>query len=180
MRIVKEDTVGVMVDMQAKLHPHMFDKDKVLNNSKILLQGLQALEVPVLVTQQYTKGLGETLPEIADILGEFNYTEKLAFSCCGEPSFLRNISDHKRSYVILFGIETHVCVLQTAIDLLERGFFPVVIEDCVSSRKEKDKIVALERIKQEGGILSTYESILFELCQTAENDVFKTISKLVK
>lgn len=158
----------------------MFESEKILNNSKILLQGLQALEVPILVTQQYTKGLGNTLPEISKILGDFNYTEKLTFSCCGEPSFLRTVIDHKREYVILFGIEAHVCILQTAIDLLERGFFPIVVEDCVSSRKETDKKVAIDRIKQEGGIITTYESILFELCQSAENGLFKTISKLVK
>jgi nicotinamidase-related amidase len=180
MRIVKENTLGVVVDIQEKLYPHMYEKDKLLNNSKILLQGLQTLEIPILVTQQYTKGLGGTLPEITKLLGEFNYTEKLTFSCCGEPSFLRTVMDHQREYVILFGIETHVCVLQTAMDLRERGYTPVVIEDCVSSRKESDKRVAIERIRHEGGIISTYESILFELCQSAEEGTFKTISKLVK
>ncbi len=180
MRILKENVVGVMVDIQEKLQPHMFDSDKLLSNSKILLQGLLALDIPILVTQQYSKGLGNTLSELSSILGDYNYTEKLTFSCCGEPSFLRSITDHKREYVILFGIETHVCVLQTAIDLLERGFFPIIIEDCVSSRKENDKKIALQRIKDEGGIISTYESILFELCQSAEDPVFKTISKLVK
>ncbi|MBN2613335.1 MAG: isochorismatase family protein [Bacteroidales bacterium] len=133
-----------------------------------------------MVTQQYTKGLGETVSELGQHLGDMRKIEKLSFSCCGEPVFLQQLESTGKKTVIVAGIETHVCVLQTVLDLLELGYQPVIVEDCTSSRKFNDKKIALERMRDEGTIITTFESLLFELCKVAGNEKFKAISKLVK
>ena len=180
MRILKEDTIAVMIDMQEKLAPHIHEIEEVVANQKILVQGLQALEIPILATEQYRKGLGTTLADLNELLGTTEPTEKMTFSCWDDQGFKAALKDSGKKSVILFGIETHVCVLQTVLDLLEDGYQPVIIENCVSSRKEKDKQLALRRMEQEGAVISSAESILFELCRVSGTDAFKQISRLVK
>ncbi|MFB6319322.1 hydrolase [Saccharicrinis sp. FJH54] len=180
MRIVKTDTAGVIIDMQEKLLPHMKKQPTVLENCVKLITGLNLLEVPVLATQQYTRGLGETVEHIREVFEPFDYIEKTSFSCCDEPEFNVRLKSTGKHFVIIAGIETHVCVLQTVIDLINFGYQPVVIENCVSSRFDEDKDSAIHRMRQEGAIISTYESVLFELTQDAKADAFKAISKLVK
>ena len=158
----------------------MYESQQIILNTGILLQGLQILEIPLIATQQYTKGLGSTVINLSQYLSGIPVIEKLSFSCCGEPDFMNELRSHRKKFVIITGIETHVCVLQTATDLIESGYKPVIIEDCVSSRKQGDKETALSRIRDEGAIISSCESILFELCQIAGTDKFKAISKLVK
>lgn len=180
MRLLKEQSLGLMIDVQEKLFPHMADKEILLKMTGILLRGLQILGVPVVVTQQYTKGLGSTIPELAGILGPFTPLEKRSFSCCDAPDVFKTLKQHNRSNIIVFGIETHVCILQTTIDLINAGFTPVVVADCTASRKPYDKEIALQRIISEGAVISTAESLLFELTRTSEADAFRTISALVK
>jgi nicotinamidase-related amidase len=180
MRVLKEDTAGVIIDVQEKLYPHIFKNEQLINNLIILLKGLKVLNIPILVTQQYTKGLGPTIQPIKEELQKFSFIEKTSFSCCDEPDFKMHLSKLGKKFVIVTGIEAHVCVLQTTIDLLASGYTPVLIEDCVSSRKEKDKEIAIERMRAEGAIISTYESILFELCRYSEASEFRAITKLVK
>ena len=180
MKIKKADAVGLVVDIQERLFPHIFEHEQLQENAVKLIRGLRILDVPLLVTQQYTKGLGPTIPAIDQALEHYTPVEKLTFSCCGAPGLMESLEQLGRKQVILFGIETHVCVLQTTLDLLEQGYQPVLIEDCVSSRKLNDKLVAVERMRSEGAIISTYESILFELSGIAGTDTFKAISKLVK
>ena len=180
MRILKERSVGLVIDIQERLYPHIDQHELLLQNTGILLNGLKSLEVPVLITEQYPKGLGSTLEEVKLNLSEFDPIEKISFSCCDEATYLKALISSGRNQVIICGIETHVCVMQTVIDLLERDFIPVVVADCVSSRRAADKHIALERMRQEGAIISSYESILFELARVAGTETFKTISKLVK
>lgn len=180
MRIPKEDTAAVVVDVQERLFPHIYDHEQLEQNLVKLIQGVKILGLPLIVTQQYTRGLGPTIPAVAEAVGEFTPLEKLTFSCCGDQGFMDAVKALGRKHILLMGIEAHVCVLQTALDLLEQGFQPVVIEDCISSRRLNDKRVALRRMIQEGVMLSTYESILFELCMVAGTDQFKAISRLVK
>lgn len=180
MRFKKENTGALIVDVQEKLFPHMENHNTLLANLEILTKGLMTLEIPIIVTQQYTKGLGNTIPEIAGILGKFLPIEKITFSCWGESQFVDTIKKSEKKNFIIAGIETHVCIMQTAVDLLDNGFVPVVIEDCISSRKKNDKRIAVDRMKKEGIFISTYESILFELCTIAGTSQFKTISHLVK
>jgi len=180
MRIKKEYSAGLIIDIQEKLFPHVNDHDKLLLNVKKLIAGLEALDIPVVTTQQYTKGLGPTLSEISSCFKNFRFHEKLSFSCCDDEEFMKALKPLNKEYIIICGIETHVCVLQTAIDLIEEDYTPVIVEDCVGSRNENDKKIAIERMRQEGAIIVTYESILFELCRFAGNDQFKLISKIVK
>lgn len=182
MRIKIDNTLCLIIDLQEKLLPHISNREELLRNVTILLKGVTKLAVPVFYTEQYPKGLGETVKEIKTLLDDANAKHfiKNTFSCCGIPNFLSEIECLKRKTVIIAGIEAHICVLQTVIDLLEKGFMPVIMEDCISSRKEKDKEVALKRIISEGGVVSTVESILFELLNTSEHPSFKDISKLVK
>jgi len=180
MRILKDQSILVVVDIQERLFPHMYDDDRLENNCTRLISGMQILNIPTLVTEQYSKGLGSTIEPLKNILNQYEPIEKMSFSCCGIESFSNSLKKLNKKYVLLCGIESHVCVLQTALDLLEQEYQPVLIEDCVSSRKENDKNMAVARMRQAGVIISTYESILFELCEISGTDQFKAISKLVK
>lgn len=180
MRILKDDTAAVVVDIQERLLPHIYQWEQTLQNCLKLIEGLQVLSVPLVVTQQYTKGLGATDPSIVKKIAEFRHIEKNSFSCLGEPAFMEKLSLLRKKNIILCGIESHVCVLQTCLDLIDAGYLPVVVEDCVSSRKPADKATAIERMRQEGARIATLESLLFELTECAGTETFKSISKLVK
>ncbi|MGB0403979.1 MAG: hydrolase [Salibacteraceae bacterium] len=180
MRINKEQCALVVIDIQEKLFPHINSHNEVARKAAILIEGIQALKVPVVVTEQYVKGLGSTIDMISDVIGDNEPIEKTSFSCCGEGLFNIKIEEHYKENIILCGIETHVCVLQTALDLKEAGHNPIVVVDAVGSRNNIDKEIALKRMETEGIRLTTVESILFELCKISGTDTFKTISKLVK
>ena len=180
MRILRGNTTALIIDIQERLFPHIHDHDGVAANTEVLVRGLQVLGIPLHVTQQYSRGLGPTIAPLASLFDPFTHIEKTAFSCCDEPEVMMALEASGRNFVLLAGIETHVCVLQTAVDLLERGFKPVLIEHCVGSRKIQDRQTAIQRIKAEGAIISTYESILFELCRYSGTEEFKSISALVK
>jgi nicotinamidase-related amidase len=180
LRVLAETAAAVVIDIQEKLFPHISEHESLKKNCQILLAGLGILELPVVITEQYSKGLGPTIAAISKTITDFKPIEKMSFSCCGEPSFLSTLQKIGKRYILICGIEAHVCVLQTVIDLIERGYHPVVIEDCVSSRKSSDRETALKRFMQEGAIVTSYESILFELCRSVASEKFKAISKLVK
>lgn len=180
MRIEKGNSIGLIIDFQERLVPVMFQKDKLISKSSRLILGLQELDVPLIVTQQYSKGLGETIPEISTLISHFNPIEKTSFSCYDEPKFVEVLTNCEVKNVIICGIESHVCVLQTAIDLKTAGYNPIVIFDCISSRAKSNLKLALERFRFEGILISSFESILFELTRGANDPAFKAISKLVK
>lgn len=180
MRIEKENTIGLVIDVQERLFPVMDAKDALLTSTKKLIEGLQVLKVPLLVTQQYTRGLGATLPEVASLIKDFTPIEKTAFSCYDEPSFVESLEELEKNNVVICGIEAHVCVLQTAIDLKNAGYTPIVVVDCISSRNKKDFELALLRFQYEGILLTTLESVLFELTRSSKAPEFKSISNLVK
>lgn len=180
MRILREYTIGLVIDIQERLVPVMEESEILIENCRKLIQGLQILGLPLLVTQQYTKGLGETIDEIKSLIPEFKYIEKKDFSCYDEPVFAEKLALSGVKNVIICGIESHVCVLQTAIDLKEAGYNPVVVFDCVSSRSFDHVDLAAERFRHEGIMMTSMESILFELTRSANAAEFKEISKLVK
>lgn len=180
MRIIAENTIAVIIDVQERLFPHMTEKENLEKNLNILIKALKILGVPILLTEQYTKGLGCTIPSVSSSLEATVSMEKSAFSCCDDQAIMRALYNNKSKNVLLAGIEAHVCVLQTAIDLLQNGFIPVVIDDCISSRKLIDKKIAVKRMWSEGAIISSYESVIFELLRYSGTDRFKEISKLVK
>ena len=180
MRIESNDTTALLIDVQEKIYPHVTDNEKLMQRLNVLLKGLKVLDIPIITTQQYTKGLGETVEPLKDFVDSSLIIEKIDFSCCDENTFEGKLEDLGNKFVIISGIEAHVCVLQTTIDLVESGYIPFVIEDCISSRHLNDKSVAIERMRHEGVIVSTSESVLFELCKKAGTSTFKEISKLVK
>ena len=180
MRILKDKAVLVVIDFQERIFPAIHEHERLLKNVPLLIEGMKVLGIPVIVTEQYVKGLWQTIPAIAATIEGIRRIEKASFSCCDEPQFMMELASSGRDYVIIAGIESHVCVLQTVIDLRQNGFNPVVVEDCISSRKPNDKLMAIERMRREGVIITTYEAILFELLRYSGGETFKAISKLVK
>ena len=152
MRIIREKTAAVCVDYQERILPAMTDPETLLQNTVKLLEGLRVLGVPVYLTQQYTKGLGDTVAPIREAAGATEHLEKLTFSAYPQ---LREklLPPEQQPYVLLCGIESHICVLQTAMDLKAHGYQPYLVADCLSSRKPADHRMALERAKQEGILL---------------------------
>lgn len=181
MRIILDNTAVVIVDVQEKLLVHMHEADRTREKILTLIRGARTLEMPLLVTEQYPKGLGSTVASVADALGESAQPLiKSAFSCCDDAAFRERLASLGRKTVLLAGIEAHVCVLQTALDLLETGYQPVVVFDATSSRNERDREIASRRIEREGGRITSVESILFELTRVSGTARFKEISKLIK
>ena len=180
MRILRDHCTGLIIDIQERLFPVIAEKEQLLANCRKLTEGLKILSIPLVVTQQYSKGLGHTVPEISSLLQPFEYMEKSTFSCLDEPLYAAHLAKTGKRIILVGGIESHVCVLQTAIDLKENGYIPVVLADCISSRQLYEKQSALNRFNQEGILVSTVESILFELTRSATATEFKAISKIVK
>lgn len=176
MKIERKHTVAVAIDYQEKLVPVMQGKEELLEHTGVLLSGLRELEIPIVITQQYTKGLGMTVPEVTEAAGTSDYLEKLRFSAFQEIE----TAVHRSKYVIVCGIEAHICVLQTVIELRSAGYIPVLVADCISSRKEQDMKIAIERARDEGAIVTTCESLLFELLDKAGTPESKKIQRLVK
>jgi nicotinamidase-related amidase len=190
LRLKKEDTVLVGIDFQERLMPAMKGSEELETAIVKLVKGCRILGVPAVMTQQYTKGLGPTISAVAASLtepigedvaaAEFQPVEKTSFSAMGEPVFVETLEKLGRKTVIIAGIEAHVCVQQTVIDLLEKGYTVFVANDCISSRSNTDKKYAQRRMGDAGAVGTTYESILFELLGGAKEPGFKQISALVK
>lgn len=183
MRIDPEKTQCMIIDIQEKLMPAMNKSRECAKNALMLIRGLNILEIPMLITQQYTKGLGSSLPEVYEAAGSDDYFDKRTFSCTKDPDIMKKLVERKvegRKNVIVCGVEAHVCVLQTCIDLKEAGFNPIIVADAVTSRKKSDKNFALQRAVQEGITVTTAEAILFELTVDSRHPKFREISALVK
>lgn len=181
MRIMPDETRCIVIDMQEKLVPVMAEKERLMKKITMLLQGLKELGIPMILTTQYAKGLGMTVPEITEAMGSEAYIDKRTFSACGQPQVMEYLEQDKtRKTIIVVGIETHICVIQTIMDLAAAGYRPVLVEDCVSSRDLNDKKTGVQRAMQEGAVVTTAEAVLFELTQEAGNPHFKQISALVK
>ncbi len=180
MKLRKEDTMVLVVDYQEKLMPAMHNKDAFIPRSCMLLKGLKAMNIPAIASEQYPKGLGSTVPEIKEALGVVPYLPKTTFSCMDDAGIRAAIEASGCKNVLICGAEAHICVLQTAMDLIEAGKIPVLVEDCLGSRFAHDKEIGLLRAQQEGVLVTTAEAVLFELLEKASGAEFKTISKLVK
>ncbi len=180
MLIHAENTSAVVIDVQEKLMPVMSGKEILEKNICTLIRGLKTLGVPMVVTQQYTKGIGMTIPSVREALEDDAYFDKKSFSCYGDPAIKEAIDSLGRKEVLVFGIEAHICVLQTCLELMENGYTPILVTDCVSSRRTADMETGIQRAIQEGVRVTTCESILFELTKSAAHPDFKVISKLIK
>jgi nicotinamidase-related amidase len=181
MHLEPDRTALVVVDVQERLFPHVHDHTDLERELIRLARGTRELGLPTVVTEQYVKGLGSTIATLRDALGEaYEPLEKMSFSCCGDNRFLDALVATGRSDVILCGIEAHVCVYQTATDLLDRGYRVHLVTDAVSSRTRANRDLALRRLEAAGVILTGVEMLLFELLGVSGTPEFKAISRLVK
>ncbi|MGE5441466.1 MAG: hydrolase [Bacteroidota bacterium] len=170
----------LVVDMQARLVPSMATPRTVVDNARILIEAAKRLDVPLLVSEQYPRGLGPTVPEIADLVPADRTLQKLHFSCIGDADFADRFREIGRRQAIVAGVEAHVCVLQTAEDLLAAGIDTFVVADATSSRAEKNHAAAMERLRDGGARIVTTEMVVFEWLTKAGTPEFKELSALVK
>ena len=175
--MLKDDCILVIIDFQERLAPHIAGIDRIVKNSVKLIKACKTFGIPMIVTEQ--KKLGKTIDEIEKLL-DIKPIQKSSFSCLREEEFANKLKDTKRCVCILIGIEAHICILQTALDLIKEGYIVYVPLDCIGSRNEFDKDVAIRRMVKEGVIPTTAETLIFEILQTAEAEEFKEILKIVK
>jgi len=174
----RRSAVLLVIDVQERINSVMTDQSHI-SRLEVLVEACRALDVPVIGSEQYPKGLGGTVEPLAGLLGE-TPAAKDTFSCARDLGLREELAGAGRSQVIVTGIETHVCVLQTALDLIDAGYRIHVPHDAVNSRRTTDKHWALERMQQAGAAITTTESALFELLERCDSDDFKTVAKLVK
>ena len=179
-RLRRAESGLIVVDIQERLLPAIHEKERVVQNSVRLIQGAGVLKVPVFATEQYRKGLGATVPEVAAAMTGLTPIEKLSFSACGAAGFPEALRARKVRDVILCGIEAHVCVAQTGLDLLDAGLRVFVAADAVSSRTAENCRLGLERMREAGAVLVSAEMVLFEWLERAGTEEFKLIRALVK
>ena len=175
-----KDSSLLVIDVQAKLNPVMFDPDRVPTGAGKLLKAAEILAVPALVTEQYPKGVGETVDALQDLIPTGCPIEKNSFSCLAEEAFTEKFEDLNRPQVVIAGIEAHICVLQTALALLDQGFDVFVVEDATASRTRENHRAGLERVRDAGGWVVTVEMVLFEWLKYSGTPEFKEISQLIK
>jgi nicotinamidase-related amidase len=178
--LATENSVLVLVDVQEKLARAMHEKEALLESTVKLVQGAKVLGLPILWTEQNPNGLGSTVPEVAELLSDLQPVTKLSFSCCGEIRFMERLKGLNRKQALVAGIESHVCVYQTVMDLLNLRYEVQVVADAVGSRTPENKAVGLERCKELGASITSTETALFELLRVAEGDKFKQMLKVVK
>jgi hypothetical protein len=178
--IQRENLVALLIDVQEKLVPAMAQADLLLNNCEKLLFGLEKLNIPLLVSEQYPKGLGFTHPSFGNFKARAQVFEKTCFSCMEIPDFESALTDQQKTQVLVFGVETHVCVLQTVFQLIDKGYEVFVAFDAVASRVEKNRDLALERMAKKGAQLVSTESVFFEIMRNTAAPEFKDISRLVR
>lgn len=171
----------VLIDVQSRLVQAMSDRKSLLRHCGILVNAAKLLAVPVLYTEQYPKGLGATDPVLAEPLADTTSPiEKTCFSCCGASQFNDALQANKRPQIILAGIEAHVCVLQTALELIHQGGQVFVVADATDARARENKALALDRLRQAGVVITSTESVLFEWLKDAKHEHFKSVTALIR
>jgi nicotinamidase-related amidase len=170
----------VLIDFQERLFPGVYEHSRVMARIDLLLSAANLMQVPVLITEQYPRGLGSTVEEIRKALPQVQPLEKMDFSCAAAPGFKERLSSFHRDQVVLTGIETHICVAQTALDLATQGENIFVVADATSSRRPLDAQIALQRMEQSGLTIMTAESVVFEWLRRAGTDEFKALQPKLK
>jgi len=173
-----EESLLIVIDMQEKLIQVMDNKERLIGNISKLVRGIKTLGIPIIVTEQVK--LGPTIPELSECLTDITPITKASFSCCGNEEFTRALNAVNRKQILLAGIESHVCVYQTAADLLSMDYEVYLVVDAVSSRTAENREICIQRMDHMGIIPVSTEMVLFELLKTAEDEHFKDISKIVK
>ena len=175
-----DNSVLLVIDVQEKLFRAIHQKEQLMDNLQRLIKGIKILEIPILLTEQYPQGLVSTIPEIAQLLPVIKPLPKVCFSCCGDEAFLQAFKKLNRKQVLIAGIESHVCVYQTAADLLTAGYEVYAVSDTISSRNEQNSDIGLKMMTQLGAKITSTEAALFELLKVAKGDKFKAISQIVR
>jgi nicotinamidase-related amidase len=177
----RQQAILVVIDIQERLAPAMKKKvyANVLANVDLLVKGMEVLEIPTVVTEQYPRGLGHTVEALAQACSA-NVVEKVSFGCSGEPNFMSYLKEQGRTQVIVVGMEAHVCVYQTVLGLIESGYHVHLVRDAICSRNKNDYQAAVESVARVGANVLTTEMALFQLLKEAGTPEFKAISKLVK
>ena len=175
-----QDSVLIIVDVQERLIPKISGRRTVISNTVTLIKSVRILNIPIIITEQYPKGLGPTIPEIKDLIVPWQPIEKICFSCFGNSSFSKKLKELKRDNLILCGIECHVCIMQTALDGLKSGYSVFFVKDAISSRTKNNKETGFERMAQAGAIPTSTEMVVFELLREAGTDKFKQIVSLIR
>ena len=180
MLIKASDSCLFVVDVQSRLLPAMYDPGGLVHRCRVLLQAARRLEIPILASEQYPQGIGATDDAIADLIPDGCVAQKIHFSAYAEPALRERIDRMDRRQAVLCGIEGHVCVLQTALDLAEAGHETFVVADATCSRAKADHDAALRRLRDFGVTVVTTEMVVFEWLHRADTPVFKEISQLIK
>lgn len=175
-----EDTVLFVIDVQDRLVGMLKNSEEISKNNSILVKSANILGVPVIVSEQYPKGLGSTIAEVREYLNPENVFEKVTFSAIENEDILNKIKSYNPKNIVLTGIETHICVYQTALALLAEGYNVYVVKNAVSSRSKKDYRTALELMRDFGARLTCVETVLFELLKSSKHPDFKEIQALIK
>jgi nicotinamidase-related amidase len=175
-----ENSLLILIDIQTKLWNVMSEKENLAENMQKLLKGFKVLGVPMIVTEQNPRGLGPTLTELKALIPDTRTIAKMCFSCREDAAFKKALEETNRRQVLLCGIESHICVYQTALDLLSAEFEVQIVADCVSSRVNNNKEIALSRMQAEGAKLTSYEMALYELLKSAESPKFKELLQVIK
>jgi len=168
----------LIIDIQEKIIRPIFQKDSIIKNIKKLINAYQILEENIFVSEQNSPKLGETIPELLPKSG-FKKIEKMEFSLANIQEFSKELKNKKITNLIVCGIETHICIQQTVLDCLQKGFEVILISDAMSSRNKIDHEIALKRMTQSGAIITTTESMIFELCKTSDRQEFKEIRNII-
>ncbi len=180
IKMKKEDTILLIVDIQEKFVSVIKNIDNVVSNVVKLIKAFNVIDVPIIVTEQYSNGLGSTVENIRKELKSYKPMEKIEFNCFGNTEFDKVIKNKNIKNIVLCGIESHICVTQTLIDGISKGYNIYLVKDAVSSRKESDLDIAIERAKQEGAKIASTEMIVFQLLKKAGTKEFKEIQKIIK
>jgi nicotinamidase-related amidase len=180
-KLEAEKAVLLVIDIQERLVPAMPEKIylRLRESVATLVETAKLLGVPVVTTEQYPKGIGHTVPELAEACDE-TIVEKVSFGCCGEPNFLTAMKETGRSQVIVVGMEAHVCVYQTVLGLLEDGYYVHLVRDAICSRSKTDYLAGVANSAQAGAVATTVETVLFQLLKESTHEHFRAVSRLIK
>ncbi len=176
-----DKTVLLVIDIQGKLATLMHDRESLFSSLSTLIQGMKIMGVPIIWIEQLPDKLGKSIPEVSDLLApDMTPIPKHTFSCCKNSQFMEQFNAIDRTQVLLAGIESHICVYQTGMELLARGCEVQMVTDCISSRTPENRQLGIDRICRAGGNVTSVEMIFFELLQEAGGDLFRQVVKLIK
>jgi nicotinamidase-related amidase len=175
-----ENMALLVIDFQGNLAHSMYEKHQLFENAQKVINGACVFGIPIIATEQIPEKLGPTIPEIDRFLPDIDYISKASFNCCDNEHFIQELESLNRKQLLISGIETHICVYQTTMGLLNMGYEVHIIADAVSSRTVRNRTIGLEKMKDGGAHLTSTEIALFELLRTAEHDKFRDIIKIVK